>query len=146
MLRAGKRKSGNGGFTLIELMIAVAIVAILAKVAYPSFQSMILKSHRADGQGALQALQLAQEKYRVNNTSYSGALTDSTFARVCPSSGNCYSPNGYYQMTVSGTSATGYTLTATAVGTQANDTSCATMTIVQDATSITYSPTACWSK
>ena len=51
---------GRNGFTLIELMITVAIVGILAMVAYPSYQSYIRKGNRADGTSLLQAASLAQ--------------------------------------------------------------------------------------
>ena len=51
------------GFTLIELMIAVAIVGILAGIAYPSYQDSVRKSRRADAQGALLGFANAMERY-----------------------------------------------------------------------------------
>jgi len=61
-------RSGSG-FTLIELMIAVAIVALLTAVALPAYQEHINKGKRAEGQSALQrAIQLQERNYTVNGT------------------------------------------------------------------------------
>lgn len=51
-------------------MIVVAILGILSAVAYPSYQNYIRKSRRADAHALLQAAALAQEKYRINHTTY----------------------------------------------------------------------------
>lgn len=111
------------GFTLIELMIAVAIVAILATIVYPSYQDSIRKSRRADAITSLLAVQQAQEKWRANNTTYGTATQIGT-------SGT--SPGGYYTVVISGQSATAYTATATATGAQAGDSACATIVLNQD--------------
>ena len=61
-------RSGSG-FTLIELMIAVAIVALLTAVALPAYQEYLNKGRRAEGQAALQrAIQLQERNYTVNGT------------------------------------------------------------------------------
>lgn len=133
-------KSFRGrGFTLVELMIVVAIVGILAAVAVPAYQGSVQKSRRSDAKMALSALQLLQEKYRANNASYG------TLAEV---GGNASSSEGYYTMSVSNNAATTYTLTATAVSgkSQAADTACSTMTIAVSAGVVTNGPTtgSCW--
>lgn len=64
-----KNKSANG-FTLIELMIVVAIVAILASIAYPSYTSSVIKGKRAEGRAALTELMQQQERYMTQNNSY----------------------------------------------------------------------------
>ena len=64
------------GFTLIEIMIAVALVAILAAVALPTFQNSIRKSRRTDAFTALTAVQQAQERWRGNNPAYTVTLAD----------------------------------------------------------------------
>ena len=63
-----KRK--NSAFTLIELMIVVAIVGILSAVAYPSYQSHVLKSQRQVAQAALVSLSSSMERYYSENNNY----------------------------------------------------------------------------
>ncbi|MCK5829679.1 MAG: type IV pilin protein [Methylococcales bacterium] len=116
------------GFTLIELMIVVAIVGILASVAYPSYQESVLKSRRSDAKGALLGLVNAMERHFTENNSYCGAATtDSgscTAATGAPTIYSATSPvdggTASYDLTVSAT-ATTYTLTATPVGAQAGN-------------------------
>jgi type IV pilus assembly protein PilE len=56
------------GFTLIELLVVVAIIAVLAGVAYPSYQSHMIKSRRADAQTELIKAQLKQSSLHILNT------------------------------------------------------------------------------
>lgn len=127
-------------------MITVAVIGILAAVAYPSFQDSIRKGRREDGRTLLLAAQLSQEKFRLNNATYTNATTALTGA--CPTSGACNSQEGYYTLSISGNSATGYTLTATAVSgkSQASDTGCTAMVISFANMVSTRTPTACWPK
>ncbi|MCH9770233.1 MAG: prepilin-type N-terminal cleavage/methylation domain-containing protein [Gammaproteobacteria bacterium] len=128
------------GFSIMEIMIAITIVAILIAIAFPSYQEYIHKSHRIEGIHTLLAIQLAEEKYRVNNASY-GSLTDVW-------GGVTSSENGYYNLSISNLSATSYTLTATATGDQAQDsegaTSCASLVISYSNGITSKTPAACW--
>ncbi|MFM5246429.1 type IV pilin protein [Aeromonas caviae] len=120
----------QSGITLLELMVVVAVVAILAAVAYPSFTDGLHKSRRAEAIKGLLSMQLKQEEFRISNTSYSG-----TPAQV----GNPTSD--YYTFTISGATATVYTLIATAKGSQSNDSGCTTLTLNK---ADTKTPSDCW--
>lgn len=135
-------KSRTGGFTLIELMIAVTVVAILAAIAVPSYMESIRKSRRSDATTSLAKIQLAQETYRLNNATY--AATPATLGLGTTST------EGYYTLAISGNSATAYTATATPVSgkSQAADTTCATitMTVSGGGGTVSNTPATCWSK
>lgn len=60
----------NGGFTLIEVMIVVAIIGILASIAYPSYMESVLKGRRAEGRAALAELLQQQERYMTQRNVY----------------------------------------------------------------------------
>src|SRR5437016_671632 len=135
------------GMTLIELMVVVAIVAILASLAVGSYRRYVLRANRTDATSALLRIQVAQEKYFLQNNAYTTNVTTAppTGLGVAPS------PNGFYAITVTGDPnstnniATSFQATATATGTQTADTSCATLTINdQGLRNSAPSTTECW--
>lgn len=131
-------------FTLIELMITVAIVAILATIAYPSYRSQILRSHRSEAKTALLQAQVEQEKYFLQNNTYGGQ------SNIGPKLGlktGDLTANGYYKITITATNGgTGYTAVADAqtTGGQDQDTGCTQLGIDQTGTK-TPSGT-CWTR
>lgn len=130
------------GFTLTELVWALLVVAVLAGLAYPSYLDTVRKARRAEAMDGLQQIQLAQERWRADHSSY-GTLAQLAIAGT--------TSGGYYTLSLSGITATGYTAAATAVagksqtGDAAQGVSCATLSMNQDGP--VYSPagqTACW--
>lgn len=71
--------TSHRGFTLIELMIAVAVVSILAAVAYPSYTSYIRKGKRATAQAALMDIASKQQTYLLDRRVYTNTLADLGF-------------------------------------------------------------------
>lgn len=69
-------RSLQGGFTLIELMIAVVIVAILAAVALPSYRQYTIRSHRTEAQTYLSTFAGKQQQFMVDVRAYSATLSD----------------------------------------------------------------------
>lgn len=114
-----KKFSMSKGFTLLELMITVAIVGILASVAYPAYTDYVKTAKRADAIKALLAEEARIEEYYLNNDTYVGFSLASTT-----------SPEGYYNITLSGETAFVYQMTATR-SPAGDDTECATLTYNQ---------------
>jgi len=126
----------NGGFTLMEIMIVVAIIGILAGIAYPNYMDHVLKSRRTDAKTALLSLQQAQEKLRGNCNVYAQTIgTGNNCVRgnaaTTRVNGSSTSPEGWYNLTITGASNTGYTLIASVVSTgkQTGDTKCKSLVI-----------------
>lgn len=120
-------------FTLIELMITVAIVGILASIAYPSYQDSVMKSRRADAKGVLLGLANAMERHLTETNSYLGAAgTQATPANT--GTPWIYSVPAetlkFYGITINAATANTYTLRATPGDPQAND-KCGSLTVTQ---------------
>lgn len=123
-------KNSLKGMTLIELMVVVAIIAIIGAVAYPLFTDYVREARRADAISQLLTLQMAQEEYRLRNTSYAELAALGTTVS-----------SDFYTFSTSNIGSESYTLTATATGAQVNDTACATMTINHNDQ---RTPADCW--
>jgi type IV pilus assembly protein PilE len=123
------RNSRPAGFTLLELMIVVAVIGILAILAMPSFIEQIRKGKRAEAVRAIGDIQLRQERYRADNPRYA------TMDELTGSATNTASYNGalsYYNISITGNNATDYVITATRKGDLANDPRCGNFILTQD--------------
>ena len=112
----------NMGFTLIELMIVVAIIGILGAVAYPAYTSSIKKGNRADAVDSLMSLSGRMEEFYLNNDTYAGATIN---AAGTGSVGSNKTSDDLYTMSITSQTAFAYTITATPKGTDAE---CTTLT------------------
>lgn len=130
----------NSGFTLVELMIVVAIIGILASVAYPSYVDFVAKSNRSEGQRELLRIANLQEQYFIDQRTYAADMTKLGLnADPFITDGGNYTIDAV--VTASGTS---YTLTANATTTQAsNDASCKKLEVTETGKK-TATSTDCW--
>jgi type IV pilus assembly protein PilE len=109
------------GMTLIELMIVIAIVAILASIAIPAYGRYVMRANRVDATAALLRLAAAQERFYLQNNTYGTAAAVGVPA----------TENGFYALAVTANDATGFTATATAQGRQLDDDDCQVFSINQ---------------
>lgn len=119
VLPVGRRMHRGAGFTLIELMVVVAVVGILAAIAYPSYQEQVRKGRRADAMVQLVTLAQAYERYYTSNNTYEGFLDSLPAAqRNSPTQGTAF-----YVITQTAETRTSFTLMATpqAAGNQSSD-------------------------
>lgn len=120
------------GFSLVELMIVLVIVAILAGLAIPAYSNYVYQARRSDAKVALTQAATKQERYFMRNNRYSGDVDD-----IGGNGSNVFnSSEGYYAITsvVTGCDdgdGTCFTLTATAISTESQwrDTDCRSFSI-----------------
>ena len=138
------------GFSLIELLVVVAIVAILSNIAVSSYRNYVLRTARTEGRMALLAIQVAQEKFFLQRNQYA---QDIATVRADPPAGLGISslsaagvtPGGNYTISFAAVTPTTYTLQAVATGSQTKDTAaCLTFTINEQGARTPADTSGCW--
>jgi type IV pilus assembly protein PilE len=130
------------GFSLVELMVVIAIIAILASIGIPMYNNYILRSHRSEAASELLSASNAADNFEIRNgsfppgndiNSFYHANSQSRLYRLSYCSGNTC-PNADAD----------YTITATAQGAQAADTPCTNIELQVNGAIVDRTPTACW--
>lgn len=125
------------GFTLIELMIVVVVVAILAALAFPQYRDYVLRSNRAVAKSALTQIADRQEQFYVANKSYADDLTDLGYAAdplFVDRGGNWTAADGgaaLYRISLWGATASTFRLEADVRNAQLQDSKCFKLTLNQ---------------
>lgn len=127
------------GFTLIEMMIVVAMVAILAAIALPAYTDQIKKSRRAEAQAYMLAVAARQQQFLVDTRAYGAGTAASA---VLPQPANVTTGYGAIAMTVVAGPPPTFTLTATPNSNQSSE-KCGTLTINETGTK-TAAVSGCW--
>lgn len=129
-----RRQVRPGGFSLLELLVALAIVGILAAIAYPSYMEHVNRAKRAEGRALLHEVAARQERFFAQNFRY--VVSDDLIGQLGM---QALSPNGHYRLAL-GEGPGGYQLTAVP---QWSDPRCSNLTL--DATGV-RGPAAvdCW--
>ncbi|MGH8294044.1 MAG: type IV pilin protein [Steroidobacteraceae bacterium] len=141
------------GFTLIELVIAIVVVAILAAIAIPSYRHAIEKSRRTDARTAVLDLAAREQRYYGTQNSFTTVFADLGYAPAGQMPTSVTVGSGYYTVALGPAIATDpptFTVTATATGAQLDDTGCRTFTVDNTGLQKAYdssgndNTTTCW--
>lgn len=143
----------TNGFSLIELVVAVVIVGILAGFAFPSYTESMHAGRRSDAMTSLLQIQLLQEKWRTNHTSYTSTLVGSN-CNTLTATGLCWpnseSSQGFYTISVVSSDASTYSIKAAPkTGTAQEGDRCGSFYINQDGPDYATSGAAnsdCWKR
>ncbi len=106
------------GFTLIELMIVVAIIGILTAIAYPSYQQYVIRANRTVAQAEMMDIANRQQQFLLTNRSYASKATLELNGYALPSD---VSSKYGYTIALGNAAAPSYTITFTPTGSQASD-------------------------
>ena len=140
-----KNMKSHAGFTLIELMSVIVVIAILGTLALPGYRNSVLKAGRSEGKGALIDAMSRQEQFFLDNKTYTTTIGSGGLNISATTEG------GKYTLSVDAATTacpitTCYALTATPTGSQDDDTGCANLTLNSDGqkSASGTNPTDCW--
>ena len=111
------------GLTLLELLLALAMLGLLTGLAWPNYQQQSIKSRRVEGQSSLMSLHVEQTRWYSIHNQYAQSFADLGWP--------AQSPHGHYRLEISEVNSAGYTLRALAQGSQAQDPQCAHLQLRQ---------------
>ena len=113
------------GFTLIELMIVLVVMAVLTVIAVPAYNAQIMGSRRDEGNTFLLQAAVKQEQFYLDNSVYTADMTDLGYA-LSPA----LSSEGFYEITaIIANAGQTFAFTATRKGAQVSDTNCGNLTL-----------------
>lgn len=134
MIAIQGNRAGHGGFTLIELMVTVAIVGILAAIALPSYNAYATRGKRSEGRSTLMDLAARQERFYSDNNQYTATLGGGGLGwddpAGCGAVAGTQTETCKYTLTIGGVTGTNQAYTITAAPTF-DDAECGSMTITQ---------------
>ncbi|MGB5690459.1 MAG: type IV pilin protein, partial [Woeseiaceae bacterium] len=130
------------GITLIELMIVVVVVSILAAIAFPNYQEFSARAKRNEARAALLRLATNQERFYLNNNTFTQDLTSLGFSATP----TWTTETGYYTIQVTAADATNFTATATYLQGGSEATKCSTFTIDGRGARTSGPETNCWDR
>jgi type IV pilus assembly protein PilE len=137
-----KNSCQSKGFTLIELVIVVAIIAVLSAIAIPAYRQYVLRSNRTSATRALQDMATREENYYFTNNAYTNSTTNLGLT-------SAVTPDGYYTLSIPSASSTDYTLLATPTpgSPQTQDVKCLNFQLQRNGTETatgTSGSASCW--
>lgn len=117
-MNAVARVSGKRGFTMIELLVTMAVVAILSAVAYPTYQQYVIRGKRSAAQAQMMDIANREEQFLLANRSYADKDTLEANGYALP---GAVSANYSYDVTPGEGTLPSYTITFTPTGSQESD-------------------------
>ena len=134
--------NADGGWSLIELLVVVAVLTLLSLAAVPTYRTAMLRAHRTEETSALLALAAAQERFHLQQQTYA------TDVEAAPPDGlglRSATESGRYSIAITEAGASTFTATATAQGSQSQDAHCAEFSV--DSTGArTATSEYCWGR
>jgi type IV pilus assembly protein PilE len=137
------------GMTLIELLTVMAVLAILGSISVSTYRSYLLRTNRTEARTTLLRIQVAQEKYFLQNNSYTTEVGPTGLRMSGTAGDSLETPNGHYKVTLqagsTGDIASSYSASATAQNGQTNDkAACKTLTLDDQGQKTPAESTGCW--